>query len=340
MKKVFYSAMTLICICAMYGCNEKKAASEIAAVKVKVQEMGYSMVSGKQSFSGTIEEANGTELSFSTGGTVKSMYVTAGQMVKTGQLLAEVDPTTLKNAYDATLAARKQAEDAYERMKQLHDNKSLPDIQWIDVQSKLKQAQAAEQIARKSLSDSKLYAPYSGYISEKIAETGQNVLPGVPVLRLVKIDKVKVKIAVPENEISSIKQGATVKVLVSALGDKLYDGVVTEKGVSANPLSRSYEVRATIDNKQGELLPGMVCSVVTDTDDASQAMILPSNIVQIDSDNKQFVWVYNNGKATKRYIKTADMTSTGVVVTDGLHAGDKVITEGQQKISEGMKIAF
>lgn len=338
---MFYSAITLLMgISLLTGCKQENKTKSVSPIKVQVKNITPTTVDGAQKYSGTVEESTGTALSFTTGGTIKTVYVSTGQMVSKGAILAEVDETSLRNAYEAALATRQQAEDAYSRMKQLHDNNSLPEIQWMDVQSKLKQAIAAEQIARKGLSDCKLYAPFSGYISDKFVETGQNVLPGSPVLKLVNIDKVKVKMSIPENEISKINSGKTVWIQIAALDNKQYEGKITETGVTANPLSRAYEVKATIENQQREILPGMVCNILLDNDSANTAIILPNNAVSLDNQNKSFVWISSNGKAHKRAVQTGDLVPEGIIITKGLSTGESVIVEGQQKVSEGSPITL
>lgn len=231
-----------------------------------------------------------------------------------------------------------QAEDAYLRMKQLHDAGSLPEIQWVEVQSKLKQAQSAEAISKKNLADGKLYAPFSGIISEKSVEVGHNVMPGLPVVRLVTINQVKVCVSIPENEISHIKTGQLVNISVSALDGKTFSGKIVEKGIVAHPLSRSYEVKALIDNPSGELMPGMICTLNIVDEKAGSAIILPTSVIQTDEQNRTFVWVNNNGKAQKKVVQIGALTRNGVMILSGVFTDDKVIVEGQQKVSEGMDI--
>lgn len=340
MKRLNYdaAAMMLLGISLLASCQQEKSTAGVGPVIVKTEKIAPTTLQGTQSFSGTVEEQTGTVLSFNVGGTVKEIYATPGQMVKQGALLATVDETTLRNAYEATLATREQAEDGYARMKKLHDSNSLPEIQWIEVQSQLKQAISAEQIAKKSLSDAKLYAPFSGYISEKSVEMGQNVLPGVPVVKLVRIDRVNVKVSVPESEIAKVRRNQKASIHSEALGGESYTGTVTETGVTANPLSRSYEVKILVDNKEKKLLPGMICDVFLQNGDEQTAIVLPNSVVQIDGDNKTFVWVNAQGKASKKIIQTGEQTTKGVVVLEGLQSGDEVIVEGQQKVSEGSEI--
>ena len=336
--KTIRTILTMMVLVALYSCGEKKQTAQEQTVRVKVQQILTEAVNGEQGFSGTIEESSGVSLSFATMGTIKRIYVNEGQMVGAGQLIAELDPTTLQNAYTISKTTLEQAQDTYNRMKELHDAGSLPEMQWISIENQLKSAKAQEAVARKSLGDTKLYAPSAGYISTKFAEVGENVSPGVPIAKLVNISNVKVKIAVPEDDIQRIAKSSSMKIVVPALGNREFSGHVTERGVSADPRSRTYEVKATVLNHDRKLLPGMICQVFTNYMQGTTGVFIPANLVQLDIDNKTFVWVVNGDKALKREITISNETAQGAQVSGGLSAGDKLIIAGQQKVSNGMKV--
>ena len=337
MKKVHFAIAAVVLI-ALCGCGEKKKTAAEQTVRVKVQQIQAEVVNGEQGFSGTIEESSGTSLSFAVTGTIKKIHVSAGQMVAAGQLIAELDPTTLQNAYTIAKTSLEQAQDTYNRMKELHDAGSLPEMQWISIENQLKSAMASEAMSRKSLNDTKLYAPFSGYIASRDGEIGQNAIPGSPIVKLVNIGSVKVKISVPENEVQRIAKGSSMKIIVPALNNREFSGRVTERGVSADPRSRTYEVKATIQNPGSQLLPGMICQAFTNYMQGATGVFVPANLVQLDGNNKTFVWVVNGGKALKREITINNETAQGVQVSGGLSAGDHIIVAGQQKVSNGMKV--
>ena len=212
-------------------------------------------------YSGTVEEETGTQLSFAVPGTVSRVLVDEGDRVSKGQLIATLDPAQLRNAYALAKTGLDQATDAYNRMKELHSKGSLPEIKWVDAQSALERARSTEQMAAKQLSDCRVYAPFSGVISKKLVERGQNVAAGMPVAKLVSVGRLKVKIAVPEGDIPDVSLGQRAVVSVTALGGNPLEGTVVEKGVDADPLSRSYDVKIGISNGGGHLMPGMVATV-------------------------------------------------------------------------------
>jgi RND family efflux transporter MFP subunit len=160
------------------------------------------------------------------------------------------------------------------------------------------------------------------------------------IIKLVSIGSIKVKISVPEDEVQRIKKGSSMKIIVPALGNREFSGNVTERGVSADPRSRTYEVKATISNHDGQLLPGMICQAFTNYMQGATGVFIPANLVQLDSDNKTFVWVVNGGKAVKREIFISSETAQGAQVSGGLSDGDQLIVAGQQKVSNGMKVTI
>lgn len=306
----------------------------VRAVTVVADEQG----AADREYIGVIEEESATALSFPVQGTVASLTADEGQRVGQGRVLARLDERNLQSVYNGAQASLAQAEDAMKRLQLLYDNGSLPEIKYVEAQTKLEQARSMEQVARKNLEDSRLVAPFGGVIGKRAVEAGENVLPGQTVCTLLKTDAVKVKIPVPENEIAAVEPGRKARIAVAALGGRTYDGVVKEKGVTANPVSHTYEVRIPLPNPGGELMPGMVCRVALEGDTSARAIVLPSRAVQVTGRGDRFVWCVREGKATIVPVTVGALTEGGVVITDGLEAGERVITDGYQKVSEGTKV--
>lgn len=324
---------------ALAGCQVKEEKTGgPSPVRVKVMKVALSEQKTSGRFSGTVEEAAGTPLSFSVMGTVNAVSFRLGDRVEKGQLLASLDATSVRSSYDAAKAALVQAEDAYRRMKELHGKGSLPEIKWVEVQSKLQQARSMEEMARKNLKDCKLYAPFSGVIADKSVEVGQNVIPGMAVGKLLGVSRLKVKISMPESEIASVSLHQKAEIVVPALGSRRFSGMVSEKGIMADPFSRSYEMNIDVADAGGDLMPGMVAEVRLAGADGGTAVIVPARIVQLDEKNRSFVWIDNNGVAEKRVISCGDFAGDGVVITSGLKVEDRIIVEGQQKVCNGTKI--
>ena len=334
---------TLWLIPFLTGCqgNEEKLKVH-EPVKVKVVSVQTETYASPKRYSGTVEEKNGTSLSFATAGTVQTIHVRLGQQVNAGQLIATLDPTSTQNSYQAAQAVLEQAEDAYRRMKELHDKGSLPDMKWVEVQSKLEQARSMEQIAKRKLDDCKLYAPFPGIIAEKSMEAGENVAPGMSVARLVTASSLVVKISVPETEMSSVQTGQKAEVTIKSLEGETFIAQIIEKGVVANPLSRTYEVKLKLEKSDEAIMPGMVAEVSLRPykTDSRNLCVIPAHIVQIDERNQSFVWSVKDGKAHKSIIVCDEYMADGVIVSSGLSANDSIIVEGQQKVCEGTEVTL
>lgn len=338
-KPCIVSAALLVCA-ALVGCGNEEQQAESRQVAVKAMEITTTEVGYVGSYPGTVEEENGTSLSFAVTGTINRLNVKVGDRVSKGQLIATVDETSIRNNYEAAKAALTQAQDAYNRMKQLHDKGSLPEMKWVETKSQLQQAEANEKIAKKSLNDCTLTAPYSGVISEKNAEVGQNVMPGVAVVKLVTARQLDVKISVPETEMSDIEVGQDAGIKVQALGGKTFTGAVREKGIVANAASRSYDVKIRVRDAGDDLLPGMVTevSLATAASQPAAKIVVPANAVSLGDDNSNFLWTVEDGKAAQREVTVGEYTAQGVVITSGLSGGDLVIVEGQQKVCVGTSV--
>ena len=344
MKKCFSCKLCLmffglLSIWSLTGCSDNTKGSSRGPVKVEVLVSGDDIHGETHDYVGTVEEKMGSSLSFEVAGNITSLRVDEGDYVSRGQVLATIDPISLKEAHRATLTTLKQAQDAYNRFLPLHKSGTISDMRWVDIESKLEQAKAAESISRQQLSHTTLMAPYAGVIASKDADMGTYVIPGQPILKLADVAQVNVKISVPESEISHIKLGDKAIISVAALGGATFSGSISEKGIDANPISHTYDVKVLIANSHGKLLPGMVCNAkVSSSNHDASYVVVPANCIELDVDNSRFVWTVVGGKAHQQPVRIGDFKGDGVIILSGIKPGDKVIVNGQQKVSEGMKV--
>lgn len=331
-------AVVLVCAALLTGCGHSEKAQVAPPVKVTVMPVSMTRPDGRQSFSGTVESAETSMLSFSVPGTITDFYVEEGQRVAKGQVLARVRSDSYVNAGNIADAELAEARDAYARLKKLHDADALPEIKWVEVQNKLKQAENAAEMSRRAVTDATLHAPVSGVVSRKLAGVGQTVIAAEPVLELVTVSDIRITISVPESEIGAIAEGQAATVGFKSLGIDSLSGRVVRKSVVADPLTRAYTVKIAIPTADGRILPGMVGDVAVasvasaDLSATAAEVLLPSQSVLLDSDNRTFVWVVDGGKAARRFVKADALASGGVIVSEGLSAGDSVIVAGMRKV--------
>jgi len=228
-------------------------------------------------------------------------------------------------------------------MKEIHDNGSLSEIKWVEMESTLEQAQSSVAMAKNNLNKCALYSPDNGIIGSRNIEPGMSAL-GNPIspLELVKIESVYVKISVPENEIGKIKKGLKATFKVSALENKIFEGVITNVGVVADQISRTYEVKMLVKNPGLLLKPGMVCDVNLGITANKELVVVPYQAVDQDKNNNTFVYVVDPAQkiAKKRIIHTENYMNSSLAVIDGLTVGEKVVCEGKQKLSDNCKVTL
>ena len=313
-----------------------------APTRVKTQVVSPGMVDNAQTYVGIIEEREATAVSFTGMGVVKRMLVNEGQTITKGQLIAEMDDTQARNLLSGAEAQMTQANDALVRFKMLHDNGSLPEVQWVEIQSKVAQAKSQLEVAKKNLADCKLTAPVGGIIGKKLIGTGETALPSQAVVSILDISSVKVKVAVPEAEIGGINANTPTSIMVEAINGS-YQGGRIEKSVQADALTHTYDIRIHVANGNRKLLPGMVASVrfVSEESQTIGRKMIPITAVQKKSDGSLFVWTVGKDSTAHRTAVTIGQTQGNYVsIINGLNIGDRIAVEGYQKLSENTKVVY
>ncbi|MBR1469893.1 MAG: efflux RND transporter periplasmic adaptor subunit [Prevotella sp.] len=340
MKKSIFGLLTLAVVCS---CSEKKGADVKAPTRVKVEVVSTTAGASGQTYVGTVEERQSTAVSFTGMGVVKRVLVSEGQAVSRGQLIAEMDNTQARNLLSGAEAQMAQANDALQRFQMLHDNGSLPEVQWVEIQSKVAQAKSQLEVAKKNLADCRLVAPVSGIIGRKMVGAGETALPSQAVVSILDISSVKVKVAVPETEVNAIRPQTPSAIHVEAI-NRNYHGGRIEKGVVADAMTHTYDVRINVANGDRKLLPGMVASVRFDAlsgPSAETSATIPVTAVQRKADGSLFVWtVSSDSTAHRTPVSIGETLGNRVSVANGIGHGQRIVIEGYQKLSEGTKVIY
>ena len=328
----------------MVGCQQKQEVvkKENASIKVKAQTVQTLNGLSNLRYSGTVEAAQTIPLTFQSSGTVEQVLVQEGDMVSKGQLLAVVNKTDNQSIYNSSLASYQQAKDAYDRLKQVYDKGSLPEVKWVEMETNMKQAESQLQLTKNNLDKCNLYAPTSGIVGRRNVEPGQSSISISAPIELVKIKTVSVKISVPENEIGKIKKGMTANFTISALENKSFSGTVTNVGVVADQFSRTYDVKITVNNSNLEMKPGMVCDVTLNTTTEKEVVVVPYSAVSKDDEGNSFVYVVqpDNQSVKKQIVEVGNYQTSGVEVLRGLIPNQTIVVEGKEKLSDNSLISL
>lgn len=336
----------VLCFALLLGCNtteERNNSNSDKPITVKVTVVKKGKVASHLRYSGTIEASQTIPLNFKTTGTVEKVLVYAGDIVVTGQLLATLDPADARNMYDIALSQYNQAKDAYDRLKHVHENGSLPEIKWVEMDSKLTQATSSLDLAKNNLEKCNLHSPVNGIVGRRNIEPGMSSISisSAPI-ELVDIRKVYVKISVPENEVSRIKKGMRACFTVSALNEMEFCGDVFNVSPVADKISRTYEAKILVSNPGEKLKPGMVCDVRMEDTTEEEVILVPNQSMTRDHIKGVYVFIVDpvEKRARKHTITPGPFHETGIEVISGLEAGQLIVEEGKEKLYDNCLIVF
>lgn len=326
-------AMLLMASCR----NTPQNTEHRTAIKVSSIVVGDENNTQVRTYVGALESDMQMPLSFPLGGRLTELYIHNGQSVKKGTLLAKVDDTSAKSLHNAALATLRQAEDGYARMKQVYDEGGVSEVRWMQMLTDLEKARQSEISTRKHLDDCSLYAPQDGVISMKSVQIGQELSPGTPLCQLIDMKSLHVLFSVPEQEIKAIKPGEIGSAILPSSPDSRLTVKVADKGLLANPMGHTYQVRASITDADGaHLMVGQVAKVSL-ASTAPQGLIVPTYCVQT-MPTGLVVWTVREGHAYRTPIEVEVYVKNGVLLKSGLKDGDEVIVDGYQKLYEGAEV--
>lgn len=327
--------LVLLPLLAFVGCSHiERKAQEPSAVRVTTVVVQPQATEVHSRYVGEITAGRETPLSIQTTGRILMTGCRDGERVRKGQVLLRVDSVQSLNALRSAEASLRHAQDGYDRAKQVHSKGGVTDQQMVEIESQLTQAKSMYSAAKRGVEECTLRAPFDGVISGFDLSVGQTVVPGMPLFSVLDISSLSVRFGVPEGEITRLTEHKG-EVEVPAAGVVLPIRI-SEKSVSANPITHSYAVTADITGDIRGLMPGMVGKVTLRTRNAEE-IIIPAHCVQLMPDGPT-VWVVSKGAASRRSIGVSGYCANGVQVNQGLQTGDTLVVEGYQKLYKGCKV--
>ena len=329
MKQQLTLLLTVLCLVACGHRDESQR--EQAPLKVKTMVLSPSEGGMTSRYVGTIEPIRETPLSLQSVGRVVSISAKNGQRVKKGQTLMAIDNTQAMNALQTAEASLKHAQDGYDRVSKVHSKGVVSDQKMVEIESQLAQAKSLYEAAKQQLAECTLTAPCDGLVDGLNIEIGQTIIPGTKICSLLDVTAFNVRFTVPEAEINGLESSRKKIEGTVECGaiDTVLPIVITEKGVTANRLTHTYDVVAAVRGGADLLKAGMVGKVVLEKS-PNRVLMKPEGPT---------VWVLSNGEAERRPITLDGYQADGVRVSSGLQAGDTLIVEGYQKLYKGCKIS-
>lgn len=363
-KIAFLLATTLALMIMLSGCGKKPPAAEEYVTPVETATATVSDLSHNLDATGEVIASQEADIAPKVSGRVSSVNVAVGDRVSNGQVLLSLESSEPRSSVSQSeasvgiarvnvLKARQALDDAqqnYDRINALYQGQAVSKAQFEEAQSALnncryglqlaeeqqRQSEAALASARDSLSNYTVTSPISGQVALVNVHSGEIAGPQATAVTVVATDTVKVKVNVSENAINYVKPGAKVSVNIDVLG-KTVTGTVASVGPRSDSSTRAFPVEIRLDNKQGDIKPGMVASLKLPAGVSKGALSVPADAV-IERDGAYYLFVVENGVAKEKQVKTGIITDQLAEIKEGLSAGQTVIVSGNRLVADGQKI--
>lgn len=326
------------------------AKADPAAVESSAKLVGV-MPLGTDNFSHYIElqgRVDATNISYvappnGQGGIVKALYVTQGQQVRKGQVLAQLDDQMIRQQIEPLRVQLASATDVYRRTQNLWDQGIGTYQQVLTAKTQMESLQKQIGVIQRQASLMRVVAPSTGVadiVNVRVGEMFVGTSAAGPQIRIVNTSNLKIVASVPENYLSRVNVGSKLQVVLPDQNDRVIDATVNVMQKVIDPNTRSFNIEAKIPS-DANLKPNQIAQIKILDYSAQNAVTVPLNVVQSDDKGKYvYVMAKEGGKAIarKRTIIVGQSYADKIEVRSGLKEGDMLITEGYQNLYEGQVI--
>ncbi|RTY94984.1 efflux RND transporter periplasmic adaptor subunit [Flavobacterium sp. GT3R68] len=278
------------------------------------------------SLSGSLEPNEQVEIRSEVSGIVEGIYFQEGSTVSKGQMLFKVNDLELRAQLRQAATKESLAFENERRAKLLLQKEAISQEEYDVSRADYKSAQAQSQLIKAQTAKTSVRAPFSGKIGLRSISTGTYITPAILVAKLVNISELKITFSIPEKYANQVKTNSMISFTVSGSADT-YKAKVYAIEPEIAVATRTLQVRAIAENKDGKLLPGTFANVELPLDIIKDAIAVPTEAI-IPVQNGKKVFISSNGQAKEIMVQTATRTDATILVLSGLKAGDTLLTSG------------
>lgn len=302
--------------------------TNVASAEVRLEELARELRA-----IGTARANEAIDVTAKSSNLVTAVRFKDGQRVARGDVLVELDSAQARADLAAADAALTESRSLYQRSSELMKTQAVSKSQFDQIEATMKANAARVAAARAKLEDTVIRAPFAGRVGLRRVSVGSLVNPGTIITTLDDTSIMKVDFAVPENSLSALRPELPVKARTNAWPEREFSGRVASVDSRIDQSTRSVTVRAEVPNSEGLLKPGMFLNV-TLLKDERNALVVPEEALVPEQD-KQFVFLVEDGRATRREVQIGARRPGIVEIVAGLQRGDRVIIEGAAKVRDG-----
>jgi RND family efflux transporter MFP subunit len=334
------STLLFFLVAVFAGCSKEPAPAARIERPALTVVVGSAASGGGNIYSGEIRARHEAQLGFRIGGKVVERLVDAGTRVSAGQALMRLDPGDAGLQLGSAEAQHRLAEADAQRYRELRGKGFVSQAALDAKEAALEAATAQAGLARNQSGYAALRADRAGVIAAVLAEAGQVVAAGQPVLRLAPDGEREVEIAIPEAHLAGLKVGAAAEITLLAAGENAVPlaGRLRELSPAADPASRTYAARVTLAQAGPDVALGMTARVRFASETKSEGLPIPLSAV-FQQGKEAAVWIVAADRTVSlRPVQIAAYRDDGAVVMSGLAAGERIVSNGVHRLAPGEKI--
>jgi membrane fusion protein (multidrug efflux system) len=302
----------------------------VTSIKAEINDFNHYL-----EVQGIVKADQTIELHAEMGGTVTAILVKEGQNVSKGQILATLDSDVIDNSVLQLETQLALATTTYERQTRLWEQNIGSEIQYLQAKAQKESLENNMKSLKAQARKMKIIAPFSGIIDQIFAKAGEQTSPQMPFLRLVNLNKVYVESEVTETYLKAIKKGTEVLLNFSSIGVSI-ESSISQVGNFINPNNRSFKTRIDLENPNNELKANLLADIKIN-DFKATGIVIPSRLVQKDSNDQTFVYTIepngSNHKVIKTYLTEAMNYNNLSFISEGLLPTSILVDKGARLIN-------
>ncbi|MEI6816153.1 MAG: efflux RND transporter periplasmic adaptor subunit [Bacteroidota bacterium] len=321
---------------------ENKSGDSAKQKTVAITELALKPFKHYIDIQGRVDATENINISPKMQGIVTKINVKEGDVVKTGQVLAEMDDQLIKQSIEEVKNSLSLANTVYEKQKNLWEQKIGSEVQYLTAKNQKEGLDKRKATLEEQLDMTKIKSPINGTVDLVSLRIGQGAMPGLPSIRVVNLSKLKAKADVAEAYSSKIKKGNDVVLVFPDLNKEIRSSI-SFVGTVIDQLNRTFTIEVPLDSGIPDYHPNMITVLRVIDYQSETSMVVPINVIQNSEEGKYlFIAAETNGKIiAKKQMVTIGLTYNGETeIIGGLNKGDKIITSGYQDLNEGELLKF
>lgn len=336
MRRTLFAAMAIVLsVAAFTGCKEKKKAedTEQKPVSVKIEKARMERVAQSVDFTANLEANKQTQIVPSVIARIEQLNVEVGDMVKEGQILAELE----KTQYNTNAFQLANTELNYARMKPVYETGGISKQEMDATETQINVLR--ETVA--NLADNlTLRSPFDGVVTARYNEEGDlySQASGTGIYQIMQMNPLKAYVFVSEQYFPDVYMGMPVEVRADVYPDKVFVGKVTRIAPALDASSRTFEVEVTIPNEKLTLRPGMYARTMFNMGEEDNITVLDVAVQRLAGTNERYVYVVEDGVVSRRMVSVGRQVGDRMEILSGLKEGEDVVIAGAARLHAGMAV--